>query len=54
MSLVNHRVTAAPRPLLSATQDSPLQGIILIATGIGIFSIQDVIIRWIGGNLSGI
>ena len=50
MSLVNHRVTAAPQPLLSATQDSPLQGIILIATGIGIFSIQDVIIRWIGGT----
>ncbi|MCP5001835.1 MAG: DMT family transporter [Hyphomicrobiales bacterium] len=50
MSFANQRVSAAPQFLPAAIKDSPVQGIILVASGIGIFSLQDVIIRWIGGT----
>ncbi len=48
MSVVNQRVPAAPLGYLPVVKDSPVQGILLIAFGIALFSLQDVIIRWIG------
>ncbi|MEX3009608.1 DMT family transporter [Hoeflea sp. TYP-13] len=50
MSFVNHRISAAPNYLPPIAADSPIQGIVLVAFGIGIFSLQDVIIRWIGST----
>ncbi|MEM6460942.1 MAG: DMT family transporter [Pseudomonadota bacterium] len=46
-----NRPIARGSPYLPATvSDAPLVGILLIAFGMGIFSVQDVIIRWIGSS----
>ena len=37
----------------SSASDSPVQGMVLVFFGIGIFSIQDIIIRKLGGTYSG-
>ncbi|MEM7067624.1 MAG: DMT family transporter [Pseudomonadota bacterium] len=41
------------QPVVEANADSPVQGMALIFFGIGIFSIQDIIIRQLGGTYPG-
>ena len=50
MSVVNQKVSAAQAAFVPVIVDSPIQGILLVALGMTLFSIQDVIIRWIGDS----
>jgi S-adenosylmethionine uptake transporter len=50
MIVVQHRAAATAQYLPQAATDSPVQSIVLVAFGIGIFSLQDVIIRWMGDS----
>ena len=50
MSVAHPRLSAAPSAASPALADSPIQGILLVALGMTLFSLQDVIIRWIGSS----